>query len=56
MADTVSTAYMYQEDFEKVCRSGYVNATTGRCGIGLKSKNKVNLFYIDMFLGESMYI
>jgi len=47
MADTVSTAYMYQEDFEKVCRSGYVNATTGRCGIGLKSKNKVNLFYIE---------
>lgn len=41
MADTGASTYAYQKDFEKVCRSGYVNATTGQCAEGVQSKNKV---------------
>lgn len=40
MADVDSNIYVYQMDFEKTCRSGYLNTTTGRCSNGLKSKNK----------------
>jgi hypothetical protein len=40
IADTTASTYAYQKDFEKVCRSGYVNSTTGRCSTGLQSKNK----------------
>jgi hypothetical protein len=29
-----------QEDMEKLCRSGMVNRTTGRCATKLKSTNK----------------
>lgn len=29
-----------QDDMEKLCRSGYLNKTTGRCGRELKSLNK----------------
>lgn len=35
MADTTASTFAYQKDFEKVCRSGYVNTTTGRCATGL---------------------
>ena len=35
--------FVYQTDYEKVCLSGYVNSTSGRCVDGLQSKNKVRL-------------
>ena len=40
MAESDSGVYVYQQDYEKVCRSTYVNKTSGRCVEGLKSKNK----------------
>lgn len=40
MSDTDSNLFVYQNDFEKVCRSGFLNVTSGRCTTGLKSKNK----------------
>ncbi len=42
MADADSGIFVYQNDFEKTCRSGFLNQTTGRCAFGLKSKNKVS--------------
>lgn len=41
MAEVDSNIFVYQSDFEKVCRSGFLNVTSGRCATGLKSKNKV---------------
>lgn len=41
MAETDSGIFVYQQDYEKVCRSHYLNNTSGRCVNGLKSKNKV---------------
>jgi hypothetical protein len=46
MADLDSTLFIVQRDMEKICRSGYVNATTGRCGLGLLSTKKVMLISI----------
>ena len=40
-SDATASTYVYQNDFEKLCRTGYLNSTTGRCQTGLKSKNKV---------------
>ena len=47
MAEIDSNIFVYQSDFEKVCRSGFLNVTSGRCSSGLKSKNKVS--NIDLF-------
>ena len=41
MADTSASTYSYQTDLNYVCRSGYVNATTGQCAEGVQSKNNV---------------
>mmetsp|Transcript_13586 Transcript_13586/g.15755 ORF Transcript_13586/g.15755 Transcript_13586/m.15755 type:complete len:246 (-) Transcript_13586:123-860(-) len=32
--------YLYQENAEKVCKSGWLNKSTGKCAPALKSKNK----------------
>lgn len=48
MADTDSGLFVYQQDFEKVCRSGYLNQTSGRCVTGLKSKNKGGVCMSDL--------
>lgn len=36
-----------QEDMEKLCRSGMVNRTTGRCATKLKSTNKGGVWTTD---------
>ena len=43
-----SGAFVYQQDYEKVCRSVYVNTTSGRCVEGLLSKNKVRLLCLKL--------
>ena len=43
-SDSTGSSYVYQNDFEKLCRTGYLNVTTGRCQTGLKSKNKVGIY------------
>jgi hypothetical protein len=48
MADTDTGLFVYQQDFEKVCRSGYLNQTSGRCVAGLKSKNKGGVCMSDL--------
>lgn len=48
MADTDTGLFVYQQDFEKVCRSGYLNQTSGRCVNGLKSKNKGGVCMSDL--------
>ena len=48
MADTDTGLFVYQQDFEKVCRSGYLNQTSGRCVTGLKSKNKGGVCMSDL--------
>lgn len=48
MSDTDSNLFVYQNDFEKVCRSGYLNVTSGRCTTGLKSKNKGKVCTTDL--------
>lgn len=49
MAEIDSNIFVYQDDFEKVCRSGFLNVTSGRCASGLKSKNKVNISLFIVF-------
>lgn len=49
MGDIDTNIFVYQSDFEKVCRSGYLNVTSGRCSSGLKSKNKVISNMIKFF-------
>lgn len=43
-----SGVFVYQQDYEKVCRSVYVNTTSGRCVEGLLSKNKVRLLCLRL--------
>jgi hypothetical protein len=50
MAETDSNIFVYQQDYEKVCRSGYLNTTSGRCVAGLKSKNKVRWLGLYLFI------
>ena len=42
MSDTGNSVYKYQDNLEKICRTGYLNETTGRCSDGLTSKKKVS--------------
>ena len=48
MADSDSGLFVYQNDFEKVCRSGYLNQTSGRCASGLLSTNKRKVCTSDL--------
>jgi hypothetical protein len=43
MANTAASTYSIQTDANYVCRSGFVNATTGQCAEGVQSTNKVRL-------------